>query len=359
MAFDVRKILEQLETGTPAEPGVPAWQQESWADAAGFAAALAAAHVGRGAPLKSRVGQQYDFFHDVVVRHGNSDRVALRSYERRSGWQVLGYRTLQEQAARRATEWARQGVKPGAKVCLLYSVGSELLISLAAALGLGACISFLPPEGRRFIARRWPCSRPTRRHRTPSGAAGGGLREEVLKTVATPLRPSPRTPTSRRSRWGCCSRPWWSPRHARPAPAEDAWRGALVDGLLTLASVRASTSPRPVTTRCSTCRPFSSPRCCAGPRTSTSSCRTSRPTPRCSPSTRCARSASPRPCGTCCCAPVRSSRTWPTGSATPRSPLTGRGGVPGCSSVDCPGSPPRTCSWFQRRGDGARLAAPG
>src|SRR5881628_2677704 len=108
MPFDVRRILEQLESGTPAESGVPDWQQESWRDPEGFAAALAVAHVGRGAPLKSRAGQHYDFFHDLVVRHSTTDRLALRSYDRRSGWQALSYRQLQDQAARRATEWARQ-----------------------------------------------------------------------------------------------------------------------------------------------------------------------------------------------------------------------------------------------------------
>ncbi len=69
MPFDVRKILEQLEAGTPAEPGVPDWQQESWKDPEGFVAALTAAHAGRGAPFKSRPGEHYDFFQDLVVRH--------------------------------------------------------------------------------------------------------------------------------------------------------------------------------------------------------------------------------------------------------------------------------------------------
>src|SRR5262245_52872551 len=103
MSFDIRKILHHLETGVPEEPGVPVWQKESWEDPDGFVAALAEAHVGRGEPLKSRVGRQYDLFHDLVVRHGASDRVALRAYDRRSGgWQALGYRALHDRAARRA-----------------------------------------------------------------------------------------------------------------------------------------------------------------------------------------------------------------------------------------------------------------
>jgi len=235
MTFDVRKILEQLETGTPAEPGVPAWQQESWTDAEGFAAALAAGHVGRGAPLKSRVGQQYDFFHDIVVRHGSGDRIALRSYDRRSGWQSLGYRALQEQAARRATEWARQGVKAGAKVCLLYSVGNELLISLAAALGLGACISYLPPQGRRFIARRLTVLQPDFIATEPHQVLFvEGFEKQVLQSrgqsapAFTSHTYKPDEPV------GLLFSPLVEPAGTSVSLlAEDAWRGALVDGLLT------------------------------------------------------------------------------------------------------------------------------
>lgn len=235
MVFDVKAILGQLETGASAEPGVPLWQQESWKDPEGFAAALAVAHVGRGAPLKSRGGQHYDFFHDLVVRHGTSDRVALRSYDRRTGWQVLGYRQLHEQAARRATEWARQGVKAGAKVCLLYPVGSELLISLAAAVGLGACISILPPQGRRFISHRLGLLKPDHIAAEPHHALLlEGFEKQLLQSrgQASPAFTShtykPGEPL------GLLFSPLVEPS-GTPATltAEDAWRGALVDGLLT------------------------------------------------------------------------------------------------------------------------------
>jgi hypothetical protein len=235
MPFDVRRILEQLESGAPAEPGVPDWQQQSSEDPEGFTAALATAHVGRGAPLKSRVGQHYDFFHDLVVRHVTTDRVALRAYDRRSGWQVLGYRQLHEQASRRATEWARQGVKAGAKVCLIYTVGSELLISLAAALGLGACISFLPPQGRRFIKRRLTLLAPDHIAAEPHQALLlEGFEKQLLQSrgQASPAFTShtykPEEPV------GLLFSPLVEPA-GTPAllTAEDAWRGALVDGLLT------------------------------------------------------------------------------------------------------------------------------
>ena len=236
MPFDVRKILEQLESGASPETGVAAWQQDSWEQSEEFLAALAAAHVGRGAPLKSRVGQHYDFFQDIVVRHGASDRVALRWYDRRAGWQVLGYKQLHEQAARRATEWSKQGVKAGAKVCLLYPVGGELLISLAAALGLGATVSLLlPHQGRRFIANRVAALEPdhiatephqvllvadhekkvlqSRGQAAPAFTSHTYKPSEPVGQVFSPLVEPPGTPAA--------------------LTAEDAWRGALVDGQLT------------------------------------------------------------------------------------------------------------------------------
>lgn len=236
MAFDVKKILEQLETGAPAGPGVPFWQQESWEDPEGFIAALAAAHTGKGAPLKSRTGQHYDFFHDLVVRHGTVDRAALRVYDRRAGWQVLSYRQLHEQSARRATEWARQGVKAGAKVCLIYPVGSELLVSFAAALSLGACISFLPAHGKRFLARRLAALGPAHIAAEPHQAALlEGFEKKLLQSRGqdTPAFTShtykPTEPV------GLLFSPLVDPP-ATPVPllAADAWGGALVDGLLTL-----------------------------------------------------------------------------------------------------------------------------
>ena len=237
MPFDARKILEQPEPGAPVEPGVPGWHQESWTDPEGFANVLAQAHVGRGAPLKSRAGQQYDFFHDLVVRQGATDRLALRVYDRRSGWQTLGYRQLHEQAARRATEWARQGVKAGTKVCLVYSVGSELFISLAAALGLGACLSYLPPQGRGFIAHRLGLLAPefiaTEPHQV---MLVPGFEKQVLlsRGQSSPAFTShtykPGEPV------GLLFSPLVEPS-GTPVPllAEDAWLGALVDGVLTFA----------------------------------------------------------------------------------------------------------------------------
>ncbi len=236
MSFDVREILRYLDAGHPQHAGPPRWLQESWTDPEGFLLALSAAHAGRAAvQLKSRPGQRYDFFHDLVVRHQDSTRIALRAHERLRGWQTLSYRQLHEQAARRAAAWASQGVKPGAKLCLISSLGAECLISLMAALNLGACVSLLPTRGMRFVPHRLEILAPdhiaAEPHQVPlfkdfeelllrdNGAASPLYSSHVYKPdepialLFSPLVDPPDTPV--------------------PLTAADAWLGALCDGMLT------------------------------------------------------------------------------------------------------------------------------
>ncbi|HEX8704395.1 MAG TPA: AMP-binding protein [Myxococcaceae bacterium] len=235
MAFDLRSILQQYETASPPPGGVPDWLRQSWSDPEGFAAALAPAHVGKGAPFKSRAGQHYDFFHDLVGRHATTDRIALRTYDRVKGWQTLSYRQLHELAARRATAWSQLGVKPGAKVCLLHHMGSELLVSLAAALGLGACVSLLPPGGRRFVARRLAALEPKHVAAEPHQAPLLGEYAKCLLPTQAPSTPALASYTYKQGETvGLLFSPLADPAHVPvPLRAEDAWRGALVDGLLT------------------------------------------------------------------------------------------------------------------------------
>jgi hypothetical protein len=237
MSFDINHILAQLNTGQTPDMSVAAWLQESWDDPEGFAAALAAASsfASRGAlPLKSRPGQHHDFFHDLLVRHASSDRVALRSYDPQQGWQTLGYRELHEKASRRATEWARQGVKSGATLCLVYEPGPELLVSLMAALGLGACISFLPPQGKAFISLRLAALKPQHIAAEPHQIP---LLRGFEKSLLHSRDEAPALFTSHTYRpdepVALLFSPLADPPHVPlPLSAAHAWQGALRDGLL-------------------------------------------------------------------------------------------------------------------------------
>ena len=234
MPFDVKKILAELAENNPAEEGLPRWLEESWEDPDGFAAALASAWPGRGMTFKSRTGQFIDFFQDFIARHASTDLIALRTWEKTKGWQTLSYRQLQEQGARRASAWAQQGVKPGARVCLLYHPGPELLISLAAGLGLGACISFLQPQGWSFVLRRLTLL-------GPDHIASEPHQRPLLQEFDELLLDNRRPPTAFSSYAykpaepvGMIFSPLANPTdEPMPLTAADAWRSALVDGLLT------------------------------------------------------------------------------------------------------------------------------
>ncbi|HEX8705963.1 MAG TPA: AMP-binding protein, partial [Myxococcaceae bacterium] len=236
MPFDVHQILAPLDPVQSADTEAPAWLQESWTDPEGFVTALASASSSRGAlPLKSRPGQYYDLFHDLLVRHAGSEHVALRTYDRVNGWQALGYRQLHEQATRRAAQWARQGVKPGASLCLLLAPGPELLVSFMAALGLGACVSFLPPQGQAFVSRRLAALAPqyiaAEPHHAPlvQGFEKGLLRNQgEVAPLFTSHTYVPKEPLGR------FFSPLAEPSHIPlPLAAADAWACALRDGLLT------------------------------------------------------------------------------------------------------------------------------
>jgi hypothetical protein len=169
------------------------------------------------------------------VRHADSDHVALRTYDSVNGWQALGYRQLHEQATRRAAQWTRQGVKPGASLCLLLAPGPELLVSLVAAVGLGACISFLPPQGQAFVSRRLAALAPQYITAEPHHAPlAQGFEKGLLRNQgeASPLFTShtyqDKEPVGR------IFSPLAEPPHAPlPLTAGDAWACALRDGLIT------------------------------------------------------------------------------------------------------------------------------
>ncbi|MFY1829928.1 AMP-binding protein [Myxococcus fulvus] len=236
MTFDLQAILQHVEQATPSED-LPEWLHRSWTEPAAFTAALASAHAGRGAPLKSRAGQHHDFFHDLVGRHATTNLVALRTYERPHGWRTLSYRQLHEQATRRATAWEQRGVRPGARVCLLLHPSPELWVSLCAALCLGARVSLLPPTGTRFVSRRLAALAPehvvAEPHQTPLlGTHARSLLPLIGASTPTATSHSYKPEEPVGLLFSPLSEPSWRPV---PLKAADAWLGALVDGLLTFA----------------------------------------------------------------------------------------------------------------------------
>ena len=155
MPFEIAEIARQLEQVDVSLASLGSWLEESWRQSTIFNAALGAFHSERtGAPLKSRVGEYYDFYHDLILRHVPGKRIALRWYEPEKGLVSLSYAELHTQASRRAAAWTSQGAKADATICLIEPIGVELLVSLAAAWRLGLVVSLLPPYGRMFLRER-------------------------------------------------------------------------------------------------------------------------------------------------------------------------------------------------------------
>lgn len=169
MTFDFDSIRARLEAPiapgrTPAldAPGPGAWLAQSWREPAAFWRALTAYHAGLSSPApKSHPAEGFDFYYDLVLRH-RPERTALRCYRGNGRWQTHTYGDLDARSTGQVHDWTQRGLAPGAKVCLLFPVGEELLVALLTALRLGLHISYLPPRGTAWVADRLAALRPDR-----------------------------------------------------------------------------------------------------------------------------------------------------------------------------------------------------
>ena len=136
------------------------WLGRSLRDPAGFDAALLAHACEHGAPLKSRPGEAFDFFHDLVLRNPGRENPVLRTYSRRAGWSVLTPAGLRQRAVQLATAWSRGGVQPGERLSIVLPLGAEYVVAFAAALYLGLTLAPLPPRGSLLLTRRLVALKP-------------------------------------------------------------------------------------------------------------------------------------------------------------------------------------------------------
>ncbi|MGK3983872.1 AMP-binding protein [Sorangium sp. So ce136] len=132
------------------------WLDETYRAPDAFWAALWQDYAGTASPPpKSRPGEGYDLYHDMVVRKPSKGLAALAYYDRRARKvQSLSYAELHAESARLAGAWAAQKAKAGDVIAVVLPFGRAFLVALCAALRLGLVISFLPPLGDRHLARR-------------------------------------------------------------------------------------------------------------------------------------------------------------------------------------------------------------
>lgn len=163
----IRQVLRPTGDGILRQRG---WLQASLTDPEGFARALFYDAAEQAAsPPKSQLGATYDLFYDAVVRHGlgpAAQRPCLlyrgedASLDASAPLQALSYAQLYASACMLAAQWQERGAAAGDRICILYPIGPELLIALAAALKLGLVIAVLPPLGADFLSKRLHAMQP-------------------------------------------------------------------------------------------------------------------------------------------------------------------------------------------------------
>ncbi|GIW70590.1 MAG: hypothetical protein KatS3mg102_0132 [Planctomycetota bacterium] len=160
--FDLALLSRGLEVAEHHPPPALPWLAASWREPHRFWERLWAAHAAAFAVRpKSRPAEYYDFYHDAVLRHHRSPVPALRWFvPETASWRELSYAELDRRARARAGSWRAAGVEAGQSVCVIEPPGPEWLVSLAAALALGAVVSVLPPLGEGFLARRLAALQP-------------------------------------------------------------------------------------------------------------------------------------------------------------------------------------------------------
>lgn len=192
--------------------------------------------------FKSVPGSRYDLYHDWVTRHARGDGPAFRWYDRRSaqdgGWSSLSYGELDQRCALRAAAWRKQGVEPGAVVCVMLPFGVEAVVSLLTGLRVGACVSLLEASGPAYVARRLEALAPQHIASEPFYTPWLGALAELLLDPDG-LEPQRDAASHTYTATDACAlsfsplrRP---PQVPVPLAAGVAYLGALRDGTLTLA----------------------------------------------------------------------------------------------------------------------------
>lgn len=156
MTYDIRALAQQLDADKDGRPPDLAWLERSTREPDPFWSDLVDALAPpRGVRPRSRPGERFDLYHDLVIRHlTGPDRPALRWYERARGFQDLSYAELHARVGRKAGEWAAQKVETGDLLAVVLHPGPAWLVALLAALRMGLVVSWLPPLGDLFLGRR-------------------------------------------------------------------------------------------------------------------------------------------------------------------------------------------------------------
>jgi hypothetical protein len=153
--LDLTLIEKELYTKELGPSPEMKWLSESYKNPAGFWEALYSSQKPfLPLPRKSVPFKSYDFYYDIITCNLKNTEPALRWYDSLIGWQEISYSDLGELASRKTSAWIDSGVQAGQKLCIIYPLGLDLVVSLMAAFKVGLVVSLLPPLGSQFLQRR-------------------------------------------------------------------------------------------------------------------------------------------------------------------------------------------------------------
>ncbi len=130
------------------------WLENSWSDPQNFwLSVLERSSLTHHLRSKSAPFGYYDFAYDILHRVDNPQTPALRFVSNRQEI-VWTYGELREAVAATANCWLSMGVQPGVNIALLIPFDIPYVVSLLAALSLGATVCPVLPKGSRLVNER-------------------------------------------------------------------------------------------------------------------------------------------------------------------------------------------------------------
>ncbi|MBS0615325.1 MAG: hypothetical protein JSR58_02080 [Verrucomicrobia bacterium] len=140
--MEIEKFLDSWWSD-PLSPEMEEWVEKTYQDPFSFFQSLATLHKKQSLqPPKSEVGQSFDFYHDCVLRHVESNN-AIISIDESGFIQTWTYKKLHRAVNFQVKAWSKAGVKPGQVVVLTMAVGLPFFIALLTALRMGLTLCYL------------------------------------------------------------------------------------------------------------------------------------------------------------------------------------------------------------------------
>ena len=159
--FNVEVVFETLRAAKANDAWLTEWLTASYAAPDAFCEALYAYVAGRRRNMKSRLGKAYDLYHDCLVANLGPRKTAL-VVRGTNALEEIAFESLHDRATALSAAWKREGVEPGASVCLVLPFGAELVVALLAALRMGMVVSIVPPLAPTFVKHRTATLAPDR-----------------------------------------------------------------------------------------------------------------------------------------------------------------------------------------------------